>query len=146
MGPGVPLDWVTAEALLRHPGLFDEPMPPVGMMLAAAGFEFFHGELGLPGVTWEDEDDDLSADQLRARVSATVFLRALDGDDGHDGDNGHDGDDDDGMIAAGCRVFLRETITSELQEYVADLVETEPVEAGALAAMAGPPRHRRSGP
>ncbi len=120
VGPFVPMDFLIAETLIRHPGLFNEQMPLLGLMLKLGGFEVEHGTVGLPGVDWDL--DDLSATEVLARVSATTFIRML-GTEGAD------------VTADDVEAFFGFLGMPSLLEYAADLVEREPLDSDALAAV-----------
>lgn len=50
--PGAALDIVLAELLTARPGVLDEPMPPLRMLLTAAGLEVVSGFVCVPGAPW----------------------------------------------------------------------------------------------
>jgi hypothetical protein len=50
--PGAALDIVLAELLTARPGVLDEPMPPLRMLLTAAGPEVVSGFVCVPGAPW----------------------------------------------------------------------------------------------
>jgi hypothetical protein len=50
--PGAALDIVLAELLTARPGMLDEPMPPLRMLLTAAGLEVVSGFVCVPGAPW----------------------------------------------------------------------------------------------
>jgi hypothetical protein len=73
--PGAPIDDVLAELLLAQPGVLDDPMPPLGLLLTAAGLEVTHGAVMLAGAPDDlDEVADLSSEEIRWFTLARGFL------------------------------------------------------------------------
>jgi hypothetical protein len=73
--PGAPIDDVLAGLLLAQPGLLDSPLPPLGLLLTAAGLEMTHGVVMLAGAPGDpDEVEDLSAEEIRWFTLARGFL------------------------------------------------------------------------
>jgi hypothetical protein len=73
--PGAALDDVLAELLLAQPGVLDDPIPPLGLLLTAAGLEVTHGAVMLPGAPDDpDEVADMSSEEIRWFTLARGFL------------------------------------------------------------------------
>jgi hypothetical protein len=74
-GPGAALDDVLAELLLAQPGVLDDPMPPLALLLTAAGLEVTHGAVMLAGAPDDpDEVAGLSTEEIRWFTLACGFL------------------------------------------------------------------------
>jgi hypothetical protein len=72
--PGAALDDVVAELLLAQPGMLDDPMPPLGLLLTAAGLEVSHGAVMLAGAPDDpDEVADLSSEEIRCSRLRAAF-------------------------------------------------------------------------
>jgi SEC-C motif len=79
--PGAPIDDMLAELLLAQPGLLDSPLPPLSLLLTAAGLEVTHGVVMLAGAPGDpDEVEDLSAEEIRWFTLARGFLWTHDAD------------------------------------------------------------------
>ncbi|HZC98773.1 MAG TPA: hypothetical protein VFA46_00800, partial [Actinomycetes bacterium] len=118
---GAPIDDVLAELLLARPGLLDRPLPPLGLLLTAAGLEVTHGTVMLVGAPWDpDEVEGLSAEEIRWFTLARGFLWT------------HEAD---GTSAEELDRFLTVLSLSPLVlERVADELERDPADAALLEA------------
>lgn len=58
--PAVSLETLAFDLLVDDPGLFDDPLPPVGEAFIAAGLEVHRGFVGLPGTDWDAVDEFMS--------------------------------------------------------------------------------------
>jgi hypothetical protein len=73
--PGAAMDDVLAELLLAQPGVLNDPIPPLGLLLTAAGLEVTHGAVMLAGAPDDpDEVADLSSEEIRWFTLARGFL------------------------------------------------------------------------
>ena len=73
--PGAPIDDVLVELLLARPGMLDDPMPPLSLLLTAAGLEVVHGAVLLAGAPQDpDEVAGLTAEEIRGFTLARGFL------------------------------------------------------------------------
>ena len=119
--PGAMLDDVVADLLVKHPGVLDDPLPPLGLVLELAQLEVVRGMVGVPGAPWERADTDgISPEEIRRFVLARGFLRT------HDGERAAAGEPDQ---------FLTLLTSSPLVlERIADEVELDPMQAPLLEA------------
>ncbi|MBB2912036.1 hypothetical protein FHS43_003316 [Streptosporangium becharense] len=53
--PGVPIDVVVLELLMKAPETFADPLPPLAPLLAGASLELRGGRVGIVGAPWEPE-------------------------------------------------------------------------------------------
>jgi hypothetical protein len=122
--PGAPIDDVLAGLLLAQPGLLDSPLPPLGLLLTAAGLEVTHGVVMLAGAPGDpDEVADLSAEEIRWFTLARGFLWT------HEADR---------VSAEELDRFLTVLTFSPLVlERVADEVERNPPDGALLEAARG---------
>ena len=60
--PAVSLETLALDLLVGDPGLFGDPLPPLGETLVAAGLEVHRGFVGLPGTEWDAVDEFMSFD------------------------------------------------------------------------------------
>jgi SEC-C motif len=130
--PGAALDDVLAELLLTQPGVLDDPMPPLGLVLTAAGLEVTHGAVMLAGAPQDpDEVADLSTEEIRWFTLARGFLWTQEADR---------------VSAEELGRFLSVlTLSLLVLERVADEVECNPADAALLEAArraAAPPVQR----
>jgi SEC-C motif len=119
--PGAALDDVLAELLLTQPGVLDDPMPPLGLVLTAAGLEVTHGAVMLAGAPQDpDEVADLSTEEIRWFTLARGFLWTQEADR---------------VSAEELGRFLSVlTLSLLVLERVADEVECNPADAALLEA------------
>jgi SEC-C motif len=119
--PGAALDDVLADLLVAHPGVLDEPLPPLGLVLALADLEVVQGSVGVPGAPWDPADvAGLSPAEIRRFVLARGFLRRY---------------TDDEPSAEELATFLSLLTSSPLVlDKIADEVELDPVREPLLAA------------
>jgi hypothetical protein len=119
--PGAALDDVLAELLLAQPGVLDDPMPPLGLLLTAAGLEVTHGAVMLAGAPDDpDEVADLSSEEIRWFTLARGFLWTQEADR---------------VSAEELDRFLTVlTLSPLVLERVADEVERNPADAALLEA------------
>jgi len=119
--PGAPIDDVLAELLLAQPEVLDDPMPPLSLLLTAAGLEVTHGVVMLAGAPQDpDEVADLSAEEIRWFTLARGFLWTQEADR---------------VSAEELDRFLTVLTFSPLVlERVADEVERNPADAALLEA------------
>jgi hypothetical protein len=119
--PGAALDDVLAGLLAAQPGALDDPLPPLGLLLATAGMEVVNGFVGMPGAPWDPtEVAGLSAEEIRLFTLARGFLRTSEG----------------GTVPAVApdRFLTMLTLSSAVLERIADEVERDPVEEPMLQA------------
>jgi SEC-C motif len=119
--PGAPIDGVLAELLLARPGMLDDPMPPLSLLLTAAGLEVAHGDVLLTGAPHDpDEVWGLSPEEIRQFTLARGFLwrRAADRVSAEELD----------------RFLTVLTLSSLVLERVADEVERNPADGALLEA------------
>ena len=119
--PGAAIDDVLAELLLAQPGVLDDPMPPLSLLLTAAGLEVTHGAVMLAGAPdGPDEVADLSTEEIRWFTLARGFLWT------HEADR---------VSAEELDRFLTVlTLSPLVLERVADEVERNPADAALLEA------------
>ncbi len=119
--PGAALDDVLAGLVTAQPGVLDDPMPPLRMMLATAGLEVVNGFVCLPGAPWDPtEVAGMSAEEIRWFTLARGFLRTREGDE---------------VPTQELDRFLTVlTLSPAVLERVADEVEREPTEELLLRA------------
>jgi hypothetical protein len=119
--PGAALVDVLAELLATQPGVLDDPLPPLGLMLTAAGLEVTDGAVMLAGAPQDpDEVADLSTEEIRWFTLARGFLWAQEADR---------------MSAEELGRFLSVlTLSPLVLERVADEVERNPANAALLEA------------
>jgi hypothetical protein len=118
---GAPLDDVLADLLAAQPGVLDEPLPPLSLLLTAAGLEVAHGVVMLAGAPWDpDEVEDLSAEEIRWFTLTRGFLWT------HAADETSTEELD--------RFLTVLTLSPLVLERVADEVERNPVDAALLEA------------
>jgi len=60
--PAVSIENVVLDMLADDPGLLENPLPPLGDALTAAGLEVHRGYVGLPGTDWARFDEFMSVD------------------------------------------------------------------------------------
>ncbi len=73
--PGVPLDDVLADLLVTQPDVLDDPLPPLSLLLTAAGLEVVHGLVLPAGAPWDpDEVEGMSAEEIRWFALTRGFL------------------------------------------------------------------------
>jgi hypothetical protein len=119
--PGALIDDVLAELLLAQPGLLDDPLPPLSLLLTAAGLEVRHGVVMLAGAPWDpDEVAGLSAEEIRWFTLARGFLRT------------HEADRVSGEELDRFLTVL--TFSPLVLERVADEVERSPADGALLEA------------
>ena len=134
--PGAALDDVLAELLVAQPGVLDDPMPPLGLLLTAAGLEVAHGAVMLAGAPQDpDEVAGLSTEEIRWVTLARGFLRTQEADR---------------VSAEELDRFLTVlTLSPLVLGRVADEVERDPADAALLEAArrasATPVRRRAAG-
>ncbi|MEU8383961.1 hypothetical protein, partial [Streptosporangium sp. NPDC048865] len=51
--PGVPVDVVVLELLMKAPGTFADPLPPLAPLLRNASLELRDGRVGIVGAPWD---------------------------------------------------------------------------------------------
>jgi SEC-C motif len=119
--PGAMLDEVVADLLVQQPGVLDDPLPPLGLVLKVAQLEVVRGMVGAPGAPWDPVDTDgMSPEEIRRFVLVRGFLRT------HDGERAAAGKPDQ---------FLTLLTSSALVlERIADEVELDPMQAPLLEA------------
>jgi hypothetical protein len=120
--PGAALDDVLAELVAAQPGVLDEPMPPLRMMLATAGLEVVSGFVCLPGAPWDaTEVAGMSAEEIRWLTIARGFLLTQEGKE---------------VSSEKLDMFLSVlTVSPVVLERVADEVESDPPEELLLQAV-----------
>lgn len=119
--PGAALDDVLADLLLTQPGVLDDPLPPLGLLLTAAGLEVTHGTVMLAGAPQDpDEVAGLSTEEIRWFTLARGFLWTQEAD----------------QVSAGelDRFLSVLTLSPLVLERVADEVERDPADAALLEA------------
>ena len=118
---GAAMDDVLAELLLAQPGVLDDPMPPLGLLLTAVGLEVTHGAVMLAGAPDDpDEVADLTTEEIRWFTLARGFLWAQEADR---------------VSAEELDRFLTVlTLSPLVLERVADEVERNPADAALLEA------------
>ena len=119
--PGAPIDDVLVELLLARPGMLDDPMPPLSLLLTAAGLEVEHGAVLLGGAPRDpDEVAGLTAEEIRGFTLARGFLSRREADR---------------VSAEELGRFLSVLTRSPLVlEQVADEMERNPADAALLQA------------
>ena len=119
--PGAPIDDVLVELLLARPGMLDDPMPPLSLLLTAAGLEVVHGAVLLGGAPQDpDEVAGLTAEEIRGFTLARGFLWRREADR---------------VSAEELGRFLSVlTLAPLVLERVADEVERNPADADLLEA------------
>jgi hypothetical protein len=119
--PGAPIDDVLVELLLARPGMLDDPMPPLSLLLTAAGLEVVHGAVLLAGAPQDpDEVAGLTAVEIRGFTLARGFLWRREADRVSAEDLG--------------RFLSVLTLSPLVLERVADEVERNPADAALLEA------------
>ncbi len=74
--PGAPVSDVVADLLAAVPGALGELLPPVGLLLTAAGFEVRGGLVGLAGTFWNaGEAVQLEPEEIVSSVLASTLLQ-----------------------------------------------------------------------
>ena len=119
--PGAPIDDVLVELLLARPGMLDDPMPPLSLLLTAAGLEVVHGAVLLGGAPQDpDEVAGLTAEEIRGFTLTRGFLLRREADR---------------VSAEELGRFLSVlTLSPLVLERVADEVERNPADAALLEA------------
>jgi hypothetical protein len=119
--PGAALVDVLAELLATQPGVLDDPLPPLGLLLTAAGLEVTDGAVMLAGAPQDpDEVADLSAEEIRWFTLARGFLWTQEADRLSTEELG--------------RFLTVLTLSPLVLERVADEVERNPADAALLEA------------
>lgn len=111
--PAVPLDTLILDLLADDSGLLEDPLPPLGEALAAAGLEVHRSFVGPPGTDWEAIDDFMSFDEADLD---------LPDDDVPDEDDAPDDDHD-------------ELAERELERRMAEAFDLEPADVEGLGIV-----------
>ncbi|MFZ5871262.1 MAG: SEC-C metal-binding domain-containing protein [Actinomycetota bacterium] len=76
-GPSAFLEDAVSQALYHHPGLLDEPLPPLSTVLRESGLEVRGGLVAMPGLPPDREVDDLDDVEIQALVATHSLLPGL---------------------------------------------------------------------
>lgn len=120
--PMVGLDTVVLSFLSRHPHGLDVPAPPLEMLFSVAGLQLDHGGLTLPGAPLDEaEAEELTTEEIWARVQTAVFLAGMAGGDP--------------IPTEEYEALLRLLAVPAALEYAAETVEGDPLPAAALEQL-----------
>ena len=120
-GPSAFLEDAVTQALYHHPGLLDEPLPPLSTVLRESGLEVRGCLVSVPGLPPDREVDDLDDVEIQALVATHSMLLGLRDNRIPDGER--------------MRFFLTALRIPVVAERLADAVELDPLPHGITAAL-----------